>query len=179
MNELSRVGMGVEALRAALDASFAAPYTERPAPERRLLHVRSGERAFFLDVAELAGIHACPELGVVPSRRETLLGIAAHRGKLLCVLRLPAALGGRAGLEPPRWIAICRARPEAAIAFDELLAYREVGKSDVVSLGNEIRVPGVRALVLAGNLRVPLLDLGALIARSDDAESTKAEGGSQ
>ncbi|HLV65593.1 MAG TPA: chemotaxis protein CheW [Polyangiaceae bacterium] len=176
---MSEVAPRVKALRAAFDASFAEPYPEPVAPERRLIHVRSGERTFFLDVAELSGIHPCPELGPVPSRRDTLLGLAAHRGKLLCVLRLPEALGGKSGARAPRWIAICRARLDAAIAFDELLSYRETSREEVVSLGSEIRVPGLCALVIAGELRVPLLDLAELCEGSDRAETSKAEGSSQ
>ncbi len=110
----------LEALRAAFDASFAAP----PRGPRRdlvpLLAIRAGGDAVAVRVLETAGLLPARAIVPAPSRRPEVLGVCGHRGVVLPVFSLARLLGRSEDGEAPRWMLLAGAAERVALAFGAL-----------------------------------------------------------
>jgi chemotaxis signal transduction protein len=138
-------------LRRAFDESFArAPDVARETTEDFLL-ARVGGDPFALRVSDFARIVAAPRVIAVPSRRATVLGVAAIRGVVVSVHSLAVLLGYEASASAPKWIALTRV-DTIGLAFGEL--------------DRVVRAPATRerALTQEGITR-PVVDVTALVER--------------
>jgi chemotaxis signal transduction protein len=65
----------------------------------------------------------------LPSARPALLGLVGVRGRLLCVYRLATLLGLEHAARLPRWLLVCEADDQLALAIDSIEAYVTVMQS--------------------------------------------------
>lgn len=135
-------------LAAAFDRAFAEPFTIDEDARTLALHIRVGETAYLLRLADVTLVGRAPRIVPLPSDRGSAsqLGIAGIRGKLVTVFSLGALLG-----EPstaPKWIALAG---DVAIAFDTLDGQTELAAGeappnllDLAALLAGVRENGVR-----------------------------------
>ena len=132
-----RAGDRAAELRAAFDASFAAPPVPPPPRMVDVLRVRAGGIAYTLALAQVASLHADLRIVAVPSPARELLGVVAVRGTVVPIYDLASALGATANPAAPRWIAIARGGA-VGFAFDGFDGYARVSPAlatiDLVTL---------------------------------------------
>ncbi|WP_438030043.1 chemotaxis protein CheW [Sorangium sp. So ce233] len=120
----------LDELRAAFDASFAAPALTRAEEPARALAIRAGDRRLVARIEELAAVEPCRRIVPLAGGPPGLLGLAGLRGRLVAVYDLAALVGGRpragtadggaAAGPAPRWLLVCAESPEIALAIDEI-----------------------------------------------------------
>jgi purine-binding chemotaxis protein CheW len=148
-------------LKAAFDATFAAPIEESRAESIDLLALRLAGDPFAVRLRETAGLFADHKITAVPSPLPELRGLAGVRGTLLPVYDL-AALLGYPLTERPRWLLAARGAP-VCFAFDVFDGQLRVDAAELVthegsSTGRASEV--VRAAAFSG----PVIHLDSLIA---------------
>ncbi|MGE0709808.1 MAG: chemotaxis protein CheW [Planctomycetota bacterium] len=114
------------ALRAAFDASFAAPRAAPPVGRVELLALRCGGEPFALRRAEVAAVERGLSVVPPPGGPPGLRGLAARRGRLLAVWDLAALVtraerGPADGAEPQGahgapWLLVSAREPGLAFA---------------------------------------------------------------
>lgn len=139
-------------LRQQFDATFAALPSPASEAMEDFLAVRVAGDPFALRVADLARLGNAPAIVHVPSRRSSVVGIAAIRGVLVSVHSLAALLGHarRDEGDALAWIALARAADTIALAFEKLERF--------------VRVPmGTAGVLVESGITRPIVDVGAVI----------------
>ena len=153
----------VAALRRSFDDSFARPDPTPPPATTPLLALRVCGDPYALALAGLRGLFSAPRWAAVPSRRASLVGIAALRGALTPIFSA-AALLGYATPEPPRWVAASRGAEAFGLAFAELEGYLAVPTTELVAATERAGRPGTDGrLVEHRGVARPILSLDALV----------------
>jgi purine-binding chemotaxis protein CheW len=116
-------------LREQFDRSFARPLRSGDAATQNLLIIDSAGTRLAVRLSEVAGLHAFPKLTPLPSTRPALLGLVGVRGRLLCVYRLATLLELEHPARLPRWLLVCKADDQLALAIDSIDAYVHVPQS--------------------------------------------------
>lgn len=107
------------ALRAAFDATFAAPARGARRDLVPLLAIRAGGEAVAVRLLETAGLLPAKAIVPAPSRRPEVLGVCGHRGAVLPVFSL-ARLLGLAEEGEARWMLLAGREERVALAFGAL-----------------------------------------------------------
>jgi purine-binding chemotaxis protein CheW len=118
-------------LRETFDASFARPPDAEDGLRERLIGIRIGSEPHALRLADIAGVFADRTITAVPSRRQSLLGIAGARGTVVPVFDLGALVGYPARAAKLRWLVIA-ARQRVGFAFDAFDGYLAVAATAIV-----------------------------------------------
>ena len=126
---LPSLGSRLSELREQFDRSFARPLKSSDAATQNLLIVETAGTRLAVRLSEVAGLHAFPKLTPLPSTRPALLGLVGVRGRLLCVYRLATLLGLEHPARLPRWLLVCKAEDQLALAIDSIDAYLHVPQS--------------------------------------------------
>ncbi|ABS26571.1 chemotaxis protein CheW [Anaeromyxobacter sp. Fw109-5] len=108
------------ALRAAFDATFAAPARGARRDLVPLLAIRAGGEAVAVRLLETAGLLPAKAIVPAPSRRPEVLGVCGHRGAVLPVFSLARLLGLAEEGEAPRWMLLAGREERVALAFGAL-----------------------------------------------------------
>lgn len=108
----------LEALRRAFDEQFSAPARVGAATEP-LLAVRTAAGRFVIPLAEIAGVHRCPDIVPLPGAVPGLLGLAGIRRRPVAVYSAAALLGAAEG-GPARWLLVSREDTALAVTVEDL-----------------------------------------------------------
>ena len=134
-------GGSAEDLRRRFDATFASP---PPAPAGELvalLAIKVGGDPYALRILEIGGLSEARKIVRVPGARGGVLGLAAHRGVVVPVFDLAAAIGYERSGGAPRWLVLSPGTAPVAFAFEEFEGYFEL-PLDQLRLGAGSPIPG-------------------------------------
>lgn len=152
-------------LRAAFDATFAAPLPSPPPATVALLLVQAGGERLALKRAELTGLARGENLVRTPGCSPAFLGLAEVHGALYPVWSL-ALLLGRPGA-PAGWLVLAEARRAAPCAFacEAFAGMIFAPEASVVGPGRRDGPAGFAPTTVPwGHELVPIVDLPALQA---------------
>jgi purine-binding chemotaxis protein CheW len=113
-------------LRRRFDDGFASP---PPAPAGEfvaLLAIKVGGDPYALRIPEIGGLSEARKIVRVPGARAGVLGLTAHRGVVVPVFDLAAAIGYERGGGAPRWFVLSPGTAPVAFAFEEFEGYFEL-----------------------------------------------------
>ncbi len=137
------------------------------APLGAFLVVQAGGRKVGIAVEAVIEVREPDALGAIPSVEPALRGVTTLRGQLMPVLNLAELLGGEAGTGAVVVVADLGGR-RVGLEVDDA----EVVVRGGATLQSDEKLPWARAIaVLPGPVYVPLLDLGALAARLQEAKT--------
>jgi purine-binding chemotaxis protein CheW len=162
------------ALRAAFDASFAAPPAGEAGARVALLAIRAGGEPAALRVLETAGLLPARRIVPVPGRRPELLGVSGLRGSLLPVFSLARLLGRSEAGDEPRWVALAGVdQARVGLAFAAFEGHLLVPAQDLAVAAEEGRGHVAAVARLAGGPR-PVLSVASLLRAVTGGEGTWA-----
>jgi len=151
-------------LRREFDRAFAEPAraeaVEAPVP---LLALRAGADSCLVRLSDMQGLLARPTIVPLPGPLPELLGLTGVRGALLPVFSLAALRGQAAGGAVPPWMIVVEADGPVGLAFEEMLGYVTLKRSEVASLPRGSGAAETQAARVGDTLR-PLIDVSSLVA---------------
>jgi chemotaxis signal transduction protein len=151
-------------LRRRFDASFAAPPPAPAGELAALLAIRVGGDPYALRIAEIGGLSEARKIVRVPGARAGVLGLAAHRGVVVPVFDLAAAIGYERGGGAPRWLALSPGTAPVAFAFEEFEGYFELPLAQLRPAADpQIRSSHVREVLRDRGVVRGVVSLAALI----------------
>lgn len=149
----------VAQLKAAFDASFAAPLTTRAEAREELLALRVGGRAAAVRIRHVAEVHACPPLTSLPSDNPALAGLAAVRGALVAVYDLGILAAFDEQVRRSGHILLCARDRSVALLFEDLLGHRSVPSSVLHAPANADAGTRSRVVVRIADTNHDLIDI--------------------
>ena len=169
MNRESAFGDPVEVLarlRADFDRSFQEASVPAPLLEDFLL-LRVGGEAFAVRMGEVGGIYADREVTALPGSPPYLTGVAGLRGSVFPVYDLGVLLGYPVPKAPRRWFLLVRRREPLGVAFDRFERHLQVGDGRTAPSDGGGDRRHVRAILLVGEERIPIVSLPAVAEDAD------------
>ncbi len=158
----TNVALKFEELKRSFDLTFQEPLIERGLEPVHLLIVRIGTAKFALKVADIAGLARAQTIVPIPMNGSGLLGLAGLKGRMVAVYSL-AVMIGYPGLntEQDRWMVLCRAEKEIALAFTSVTETMMVPRTELspVSPGSP---PHASDAIGTGASQVWLLNVGSI-----------------
>jgi purine-binding chemotaxis protein CheW len=161
-------------LRAAFDATYAAPLRRDGATNQDLLAVRAGAAPYAIRFSDISGLFVDRKITRVPANdTSSLLGIAGFRGAIVPVHSLPVILGLPAA-HAFRWLVMV-ATTSVALAFDAFEGHLRVLAASIVSqqLSGAARSFAPEFVHHAGIIR-PVLHLPSVIEALGSHRSSHA-----
>lgn len=124
--------VNVEELRREFDQVFALPAPVPSADVEDFLIIRVGTRQYALPVPQLIRVEAHRTIVALPAENRSLLGIVGFHGRLMPVYCLEMLFGSASTRGETNWIAACDRSELIGLAFDELIRYLRVPRTDIV-----------------------------------------------
>ena len=153
------------ALAREFDQSFAAPpraHVDDAVED--LLALRAGTDTCVVRLSDTRGLVAKPVVIALPSPVPELLGLAGLRGALLPVYRLATLQGQPVPDDAAAWMILVEADGLVGLAFEELLGYVRIDRSEIAVLAGEDGAGGTRQAARVGGTLRPLVNMALLVA---------------
>jgi purine-binding chemotaxis protein CheW len=135
-------------LRREFDESFARAPAQEEAKTEQLIAVRAGGLPLAMRLSELDSVHRSTGITTLLQSPRAMLGIAGVRGQLVAVYDLAMLLGAKSEVAGQRWLALCNAERQVALAFTEMEGYLSVEPSRLRTVASTERFTTHVALAL-------------------------------
>jgi purine-binding chemotaxis protein CheW len=149
-------------LRLAFDRSFAERPRPAAAPGEDFLAIGLGAVAHAIRLSEIDGFVADKPIVRVPSRADSLLGVAGFRGAIVPVYDLRTLLGYPT-VDTPRWLVIASGAA-VAFAFDAFDRHLRVLRDTILSReASDLSAQFVREVFRDGDLTRSIVHLPSVV----------------